>query len=187
MSGDVSEPPPSGQTVRRRPGLEWTAIMGKSRDIELIVTVVGLFIGIFGVWFGIYQLKVQLGETALSAVYVASNEITKVFIEHPQLREHFEKIEPLEAGDERDKRLRKQLSQDPIVRDRVWALCAMHADFFEEVYFHKERHPLSDWELWRNYMKNVYDESPALRDYFSRRDAWYSVQKEIASGPGPSK
>ena len=48
------------------------------------------------------------------------------------------------------------------------------ADYYELITVQKEFLGKEDWVFWRRYIKSEYRESPALREYLSEYNDWYS-------------
>ncbi|QJW90877.1 hypothetical protein HNV11_16580 [Spirosoma taeanense] len=98
-----------------------------------------------------------------SYLYTHQDSITRLFIEKPALRAFFyDDLTP----DTRHK-------NDIVIR----AVTELVADFCEHIYLQLPNLPDDIRKGWDGYMKNLYNNSPLLREHFERGSGeWYSKE-----------
>jgi hypothetical protein len=98
--------------------------------------------------------------TAFEHLYSRMNDIHRLFIEHPYLREYFYNSVAVPSDGESDPRICQAIE--------------MIADFFQQVSLESEHMPPRVANGWKTYMSSVFETSPALREYLIRNQKWYT-------------
>lgn len=121
---------------------------------------------------------------AFTRVYAMGQESTRLFVEHPHLREYFYADHRNSISDDalraKWERLKKE---DPRDAARVLTIAELLADFFEQAYTQRHLVPKHDWHGWWNYFMDAWDKSPILRDHFNSRSDWYTVDDVLRPVP----
>jgi len=133
---------------------EWTTAIGTWVTIILVV------ISILLVWRQIRDLKTSVENQTYQSVYQTEFDIHRYFLENPKYRPYFyENKTPDLEGDEKIK---------------LDTLTEWVCDFFDDVYQQRDTMTPATFSKWRQFMKDIYQTSPALRAFIEKRGPrWY--------------
>lgn len=139
-----------------------------------IVGLIGLPVLIFQLRSFFQQLKAQADEISamrqqvlagtLGHLYQQQNTIHLFFITNADLRPYFyERRESRAANPELD------------------SVSEMLMDFFEHIYLQQSNLPTEVWLGWKQYMKDMYDNSPSLQKFANEHRKHYgeNMMKEL--------
>lgn len=101
------------------------------------------------------------GETHVG-LYQHNFEVMKFVAEHPKLRPYFYDGAELKNED----------PEYPL----IITTAGMFAALFEHVALQKDNLPLHVWNSWVEDIKDKYERSPALRQYYQEHPEWYSSE-----------
>lgn len=110
----------------------------------------------------IRQTKRSIEHSSNVAMYTMSSEFYKFLAENHELRPYFYD--------------NKFVTEQDINKDKIYAACEYLADFFEFVHIEKNKLKKELKDSWESYMKNIYENSPAFRDYISDNEGSYTKE-----------
>jgi hypothetical protein len=123
-------------------------------------------VSLFGFAFLIHQVRLN----ARGVVYQLSNQVYKLFVDHPELRPYFYDRQPL-PEDEPD-------------RSRVLACAELLTDFFEHIAHTGSLLDAGIRTTWCEYMRHTYQKNPAFASYIDNRRKFYTVKLLDVLGGG---
>ncbi len=117
------------------------------------------------VGFGILICQVRQVERSIRGdtqhkLFSQSLEIVKAIGDHPEVRPYlFEN---------------REVSKDYPNYSSVLLAVELVTDFLNHVAIQQVNMSEYHWERWRFYIRDIYSTSPAIRDYISQHQGWYS-------------
>ncbi len=132
----------------------WIEALGTWAQVILVVISFGF------VWYQIRELRRSLQSSAAYEIYQMMIDIDKFFAEKPHLRGYFY----------RGKRI-QELETDE--KDQVLATAEMITDWFYHAYQQRSSMPAETLQGYKNYMKSLYANSAAIREYIAEHQDWY--------------
>ncbi len=115
------------------------------------------------------DLKISVENQTYQAVYETEFDLHKYFLEpeHAQYRPYFY------GGVDIDPNLEENDSE----RIKLDTLAEWWCDFFDDVYQQKATMKTATFDKWRQFMKDIYQTSPILRRFISKRgERWYTKE-----------
>ena len=131
-------------------------------------------------------LRKSLDQNTTATIYTMGLEVSKVLVQHPEIRVYFDRYGdyralPKEEIAQRQNRLNKRFDKESDkTKQLIWSYCEIQADFYEYVFLLRHLIRESDWKGWWTYFTDVYDESHLLRAYMTSRPGWYQITKVLA-------
>jgi len=69
------------------------------------------------------------------------------------------------------------------MRNHVFAAAEFVLDVFECIWDYRDEYSAADRDSWREWIHNVFERSPTVRDLFVENEAWYPTLKSLAESP----
>jgi hypothetical protein len=136
-------------------GVTWTD------DVQAIVSIVGFIVIIIQ----LRQVKRSLQSDAHSKLYTHYLEMTKVFLQKPQLRAYFYEGKTLDQSTPHHGGLRQEID----------LMCEINLSLFEHAVVQKHNLPGDSWDnCWKAYVQERYRSSPELKRFFAANRSWYA-------------
>jgi hypothetical protein len=109
------------------------------------------------------QVTTYQGATALAL------QMDQMFLDHPLLRPYFYDDEPVLA-----------VEADPEMHHRVLAAAEFALDIVECIWDHRKSYEDDDRESWKDWIHDVFQGSPAIRDWYEKNIEWYPALRKLA-------
>jgi hypothetical protein len=135
----------------------WTDIV---QAVAAVVTAAITVIGFCLVLKQMRQVDRSIRGSTYGSLYAQQNAITQYLVDNPTLR-------PYIYGN-------KDIVPSDPNHEQVRALAEMFTDFFEHVSSQRENLPCELWPRWFNFIRTVWETSPALRKHLRENRAWYT-------------
>lgn len=131
--------------------------------ISCVTAIISCFIAIVGFFFVYRQVKQVENisrKDALDSLYGRAHEIHQVVLDDPGLRPFFHDGMTVPEN-------------DPKLQNKLAAYSEMLLDFYELIIYQHEFMSTELSELWKDYIKELYGNSPALREHVTKHGNWY--------------
>jgi len=146
----------TANTDRQDDNIKWTE---EAQAYSSIATLIVTLLGFAFLYSQIKQARQSLNGSTHAAVYGQQHAIHQYFIDHSEFRKYF--YDNVNCDDQN--------------RGTLLPVAEMFADFFEHLSQQQSNLPASIWPAWVRYMRNVYQNSPILREHFERNGLWYDT------------
>jgi hypothetical protein len=146
---------------------EWVTAIGTWFSIILVVVSVLL------VWKQIRDLKTSVENQTYQSVYQTEFDIHRYFLEHPEFRAYF-----YETKNPDDAKGNEKIKLDTVTE---WV-----CDFFDDVYQQRDTMTPATFSKWRQFMKDIYQTSPALKAFIEKRGKQWYPDDFVADIKNPS-
>jgi hypothetical protein len=108
--------------------------------------------------FGFIFIYKQIRSASAEHLYSRMHDIHKIFLDNPEFRRCLYDPEPPSVEEYSDEHL---------------IMGEMMADFFQQVFLELKHLPRTTAASWKCYMRDVLNNSPALRNFVASRQDWY--------------
>jgi hypothetical protein len=122
----------------------------------LIIVVVSLWF----LWIQIRELRRSIQSSTYQNIYQMIVEIDRYFIENRDIKPYFYYNKEADSG-------------QPHLREKLLSIAEMLIDCFDNIYHQKDCMPPSTFDPFSAFMKEIYQDSPILRELLSKREYWY--------------
>lgn len=118
-------------------------------DVSMVVVTIVGFVFIYK----------QIRSASAEHLYSRMHDIHKIFLTYPELHKCLYDPEPPSV---------ENYTEEQMIMGE------MMADFFQQVFLELNHLPSKTADGWRSYMKDVLNESPALKNFVKSRERWYT-------------
>ena len=129
--------------------------------IGVWVSILIIAVSVWFLWIQIRELRQSIECSTYQSVYQMILDIDKYFIENADLRPYFY------YGKEMDNKNQTHM------KEKLISTAEMLIDCFDNVYHQKNSMPSHTFDAFSAFMREIYQNSPVLREVLSMREHWY--------------
>ena len=131
--------------------------------VEAIGTWVAAIVIVGSLWFlwlQIRDLRRSIRSSTYQNVYQLMIDIDRFFVENPNLKQYFYDGKELDTTEQ-------------VNREKLFSIAEMLVDYFDNVYYQQDCLPANTFDAFIAFMRDIYRNSPVLREFLSSREHWY--------------